>query len=586
MSGRAPVLSSGEPPHDALSTMSDYKYHYLLRLLCHVGHRAARAVFNSFDPTLVPHLTVAFIPLDGSAPMQCWNSDPECAAGSVRVIWDPDKMDGYRDRGKNGWRFDPFVWTRSAPAYHAVPPSHTAITISSSIHAFQDTAVLFLLHLDRSAHAAYPVLPQSITGDYSGERLNFVDRVAGHLLSELLHGVDSVLETRFVYPVKIDADRLLHRAAEDMIGVVDAFYNDDEDLPTLYEDLNTIASLRYQGHPAPASLLLLPDGSDYADVSLAFTEPISLADHRSVHRVMEMAEHGESLLCSGGCVAGLGRLKKEEREYKNVYKIVFARHLQWQFRSAGTTVMIVTGGRPLPSPHSFEKTALERALLHEFSGYSGIDIPRLWEIVQDAIGQSRATTLVISDAAGGEALRLKGESFAIRPQMLSPRLLRLAASAGGAVMIGPDGICHAIGVGLDGMASEAAGGARSGRLHTAVRYQHSARRYLGQRSVAVVISDEGAIDVISSLPTAVPREAVEEKFVRLAELLDTRHEGNLLEIHELLVWFDEHRAGLTAPQCHLLNKAMYWLPPDLHGYVYMPYYKTWRPAPDAATEPE
>ncbi len=566
--------------------MSDYKHYYLLRLLCHVGHRAARSVFNSFDPMLTPHLTVVFIPLDESETMQYWSSDPGFPAESVRVIWDPDRIGGYRDKGRSGWRFDPFGWSRSVPVPRALPPSPAAITISSSIHTFQDTAVLFLLHLNRSAHAAYPVLPQSAVGDYSGERLNFVDRVAGHLLAELLHGVDSVLETRFVYPVKIDTDRMLRRAAEDMIGVIDAFYNDDEDLPTLYEDLNTIASLRYQAHPAPASFLLIPGGADYADATLTFMEPISLADYRGVHRVMEMAEHGESLLCSGGCVTGLGRLKKNEREYRDIYKIVFARHLQWQFRSAGTTVMTVTGGRPMPSQHSFEKTAFERALLHEFSGYSGIDIPRLWEMVRDATGQPRATTLVISDAAEAEAVRLKREALGIRPQMLSPRLLQLAVSAGGALMLGPDGVCHAIGVRLDGMATEAADRAGSARLHAAVRYQQSARRYLGQRSVAVVISDEGAIDVISSLPTAVPRHAVEEKFVRLAEFLDAHPEGNMLEIHELLVWFDEHRAGLTAQQCHLLNKAMYWLPPDLHGYVYMPYYKTWRPVPDAATEPE
>ena len=111
-----------------------------------------------------------------------------------------------------------------------------------------------------------------------------------------------------------------------------------------------------------------------------------------------------------------------------------------------------------------------------------------------------------------------------------------------------------------------------------MRYQQSARRYLGHRSVVVVVSDEGLIDVISSLQSPVARHAVEENFNRLTTLLESRHDGNALDVHELLVWFDEHRSGLTERECRLLNRAMYWLPPDLHGYVYMPYYRTWKPA--------
>ena len=76
----------------------------------------------------------------------------------------------------------------------------------------------------------------------------------------------------------------------------------------------------------------------------------------------------------------------------------------------------------------------------------------------------------------------------------------------GAVILGPDGRCHAFGVILDGDASAGQGDpARGSRYNSAVRYQ----RTRATRSLLVVISDDGTVDLIPHLKPRKHREEVE-----------------------------------------------------------------------------
>ena len=224
-----------------------------------------------------------------------------------------------------------------------------------------------------------------------------------------------------------------------------------------------------------------------------------------------------------------------------------------------------------------EPSSFGHALAYEFGGDPAVDSGKLWELIQESVRGYRTMLLIISDRPDQEAERLRWQSLRIDPQPVTGQLLRLAASVDGAVLIGPDGVCHAIGVKLDGIATEQEDTSRDASFTAARSYQESARRYLGRRSVAIVISEHGMADIISSLPSSVPAESIERNFNRLQEILDGHPEQNILEIHELLVWFDEHRAGLAEHHCQFLNRAMYLLPPDIHSYIYMPHYKTWKP---------
>ena len=76
----------------------------------------------------------------------------------------------------------------------------------------------------------------------------------------------------------------------------------------------------------------------------------------------------------------------------------------------------------------------------------------------------------------------------------------------GAVMLGPNGQCHAFGVILDGEAIVGKGDpARGSRYNSAVRYQ----RTKALESMLVVISDDGTVDLVPDLMPRVCRQEVE-----------------------------------------------------------------------------
>lgn len=78
--------------------------------------------------------------------------------------------------------------------------------------------------------------------------------------------------------------------------------------------------------------------------------------------------------------------------------------------------------------------------------------------------------LVISPAAADEAGRLGGQATAIVPCKPAPEVLEQVTTIDGALLVDPVGTCHAIGVILDGRATER--GTRTGgsRFNSAVPY--------------------------------------------------------------------------------------------------------------------
>jgi DNA integrity scanning protein DisA with diadenylate cyclase activity len=68
----------------------------------------------------------------------------------------------------------------------------------------------------------------------------------------------------------------------------------------------------------------------------------------------------------------------------------------------------------------------------------------------------------------------------------------------GAVLIDPSGQCHGIGAILDGQAAESWDASRGSRYNSALRYV-STRQREGHRCLAVVISEDGMINLLPQL---------------------------------------------------------------------------------------
>jgi hypothetical protein len=92
------------------------------------------------------------------------------------------------------------------------------------------------------------------------------------------------------------------------------------------------------------------------------------------------------------------------------------------------------------------------------------------------IRQKHGTMMVISDRAETESGRLSRQSTLIEPRELTEWEIQAVSSIDGAVLFRHSGICHAIGVILDGLETEKGYPARGARYNSAVRYL-STREY-------------------------------------------------------------------------------------------------------------
>ena len=83
-------------------------------------------------------------------------------------------------------------------------------------------------------------------------------------------------------------------------------------------------------------------------------------------------------------------------------------------------------------------------------------------------------------------------------------VVRTITAIDGAVLLSPDGTCHAIGVILDGLSTSSGNPMRGSRFNSAVRYVETSRRQFGYVAYAIVVSEDGMIDLIEA------RESVPE----------------------------------------------------------------------------
>ena len=100
--------------------------------------------------------------------------------------------------------------------------------------------------------------------------------------------------------------------------------------------------------------------------------------------------------------------------------------------------------------------------------------------------------LVISNSPKAETTRLGKQAMPIDPTRLDPVDIARLGLVDGAVLLGPDGRCHAFGVILYGAATDHGDPARGSRDTT--------RRATTARNIAllVVISDDRTVDLIPS----------------------------------------------------------------------------------------
>jgi hypothetical protein len=134
--------------------------------------------------------------------------------------------------------------------------------------------------------------------------------------------------------------------------------------------------------------------------------------------------------------------------------------------------------------------------------------------VKAVLSQDHGALVVVAADAEAEAARLGSQATCIEPRVLSDLYSRQASRIDGAILLDPQGACHAIGVVLDGQASVAGDRSRGARFNSAIRYVVGTEGRL-----AVVASDDGTTNLLPRLRPQVHERDLKEAAGRI------RHAG-------------------------------------------------------------
>ncbi|MBL1822865.1 hypothetical protein ELE64_33570, partial [Klebsiella pneumoniae] len=76
----------------------------------------------------------------------------------------------------------------------------------------------------------------------------------------------------------------------------------------------------------------------------------------------------------------------------------------------------------------------------------------------------------------------------------------------GTILLDPAGLCHAIGIILDGEATDECTPSRGSRYNSGVRYVQTS----GTRRLAIVVSDDRTVDIIPQIKRLCSRSKIEQ----------------------------------------------------------------------------
>ena len=263
----------------------------------------------------------------------------------------------------------------------------------------------------------------------------------------------------------------------------------------LYDACNGVAALRHEGDEGIGTMLVSRRLHPGIVPVLTLETPVPMRDHRSIRKLLELSEGHTALISDASHVFGLGQLVSEsDTQFEPLSTVHFTNHYSWEMSHAGHVLMRVVSNTPRLPQGRVAADNFTRVAARIFPSLNDDSIDYLWDLARKASTQPNGTILVISAGAAHEARRLTRQCFRVVPRIMTPSVLRLVTNIDGAVLIEPNGVCHAIGAILDGLATEKGDSSRGSRYNSALRYVNSSQYPV----LAVVVSEDGWIDLLPS----------------------------------------------------------------------------------------
>ena len=316
-----------------------------------------------------------------------------------------------------------------------------------------------------------------------------------------------------------------------------------------FDLIGDLSLLPYEGQGAAGTVGIFDSSEGLPKCSVSLSEPVPLREAKSLRKLLMLAADGRVLVSDGENVHGLAEPEAVESVSPSVRLRVTERGA-WSLHADGRELMVVRDGRPrLPAPPA-DPDHLSFELRRRVSALNAEVAERLAEVAVSLTKAEHGAVLVVAADAEAEASRLRTGGLPVDSVDLSPENALLFSRIDGATLCDAEGVCHALGVILDGRATDQGDRGRGARFNSTMRYVETH----GPGAAAVVVSEDGGLDLLPLLKPAVEAaelerrlEALEAVAASTAEPPDRRREVDAIERLTACSYV------LTAEQCDRAN---------------------------------
>lgn len=275
----------------------------------------------------------------------------------------------------------------------------------------------------------------------------------------------------------------------------------------LFNAMNAVSAQPYEGRTGVGTLLIGREAGQPSDfeVDINFRSAIKLSKTRALRKALELTDTQLALLTDGDVASGLGRIRRTGDRI-DAFEVTVTGRGQWALGTPGLPLLSVENGTATLPRDRISRAAFIDTVERVFKGFGDGDA--LWMLTEAAVEQQHGTMLVVRTDAELEAERLAPQALAITPRQLDPTSLASLTAIDGAILVGPDAQCHAVGVILDGEAIAGVGDpSRGARYNSALRYHQGAA---AGTTLIVIVSEDGMINLLPNLRRRVRRDTVEK----------------------------------------------------------------------------
>jgi hypothetical protein len=318
----------------------------------------------------------------------------------------------------------------------------------------------------------------------------------------------------------------------------------------VFDACNAVASLKYERAAGSGRFVVARREHPAVKRAISFSKPVSVHNARGARKLLELSSRGLALHVNARFIFGLVEVDDYAAEQEDLFEIEVLDHHHWKLVHARHTLMHVDSGQPRLLSRPFNAAKLRTDLGRIFDQLSPDDADRLVALVKAAVTEKHGTMLVIVADAPQEAQRLANQATVIEPCSATGKLIEHVTPIDGAVLLGPDCVCHAIGVILDGLATPYGDPSRGARFNSALRYV-----WAHQPCLAIVVSEDGGVDLIPDLRPTIRRSEIEREISEL-QAIASEPKVRRRRFKDLVDWIKRHEFYLLPEHCAKVNELI------------------------------